>query len=86
MTAGDLDMDRPIQSFTNAHFGIIFQLDRLGELPVLLAPFELARKIAEQTMAYFKRAMPEHHQVEELALFPAVLQSAHDLPPIPVPI
>jgi len=76
MTAVDLDMDRPIQSFTNTHFGIMFQLDRLVELPALLAPFELAKKIAEQTMAYFKRGMLEHHQAEELALFPAVLQSA----------
>jgi len=76
MTAVELDMDRPIQSFTNTHFGIMFQLDRLGELPALLAPFELARKIADQTMEFFKRVMFEHHQAEELALFPAVLQSA----------
>ena len=76
MTDFRLDMENPIQSFTNTHFGIMFQLDRLGELPALLAPFELARKIAEQSMEYFKKTMHEHHQAEERLLFPAVLQSA----------
>jgi hemerythrin-like domain-containing protein len=54
----------------------MFQLDRLGELPALLAPFELARKIAGQSMEYFKKTMHEHHKTEERVLFPAVLQSA----------
>ena len=76
MTAVDLDMKSPIQSFTDTHFGIMFQLDRLGELPALLAPFELARKIAVQSMEYFKKTIYEHHQAEERVLFPAVLQSA----------
>jgi hemerythrin-like domain-containing protein len=76
MTAVDPDLKSPIQSFTDTHFGIMFQLDRLGELPALLAPFEIARKIAGQSMEYFKKTMHEHHQAEERVLFPAVLQSA----------
>jgi hemerythrin-like domain-containing protein len=76
MTAVDPDLKSPIQSFTDTHFRIMFQLDRLGELPALLAPFELARKIAGQSMDYFKKTMHEHHQAEERVLFPAVLQNA----------
>ncbi len=76
MTTVDIDVKSPIQSFTDTHFGIMFQLDRLGELPALLAPFELARKIAAQSMEYFKKTIYEHHQAEESVLFPAVLQSA----------
>ena len=49
----------------------------MGELPALLAPAAQARKIAQQSLAFFNKALYEHHSEEEKELFTAVLGSAH---------
>lgn len=66
----------PLNIFSNCHAGIVVQLDRLHELPALLGPAALARKVAQQSLDFFKKAVFEHHAEEEQALFPAVLASA----------
>ena len=66
----------PIQDFSHCHSGILKQLDRLAELPALLAPAARARQIAEQALEFFREAIFEHHLDEERELFPAVLASA----------
>lgn len=68
--------DEPLMNFSNCHAGILTHLDAFGELPALLAPAEKARKIAEDTLAFFRHAVFEHHAEEERELFPAVLASA----------
>lgn len=67
---------QPIKSFKHAHAGIVTQLDRLSELPALLAPAELARRTAESTLKFFRKAVYAHHADEEKVLFPAVAESA----------
>ena len=37
----------PVQEFSQCHAGIFRQLDRLGELPQLLAPAAKARETAD---------------------------------------
>jgi len=71
-----LDTDAPISHFSHCHVGILAQLSRLNELPALLAPAALARKTAEQSIAFFGKGMYVHHQEEEKELFPAVRSSA----------
>lgn len=71
-----IDTDAPISHFTHCHVGILAQLSRLNELPALLAPAALARKTAEQSIAFFGKGMYTHHQEEEKELFPAVRSSA----------
>jgi len=71
------DTDAPISHFTHCHVGILAQLSRLNELPALLGPAALARKTAEQSIAFFGKGMYVHHQEEEKELFPAVRSSAH---------
>ena len=70
------ESDRPLEDFTNSHFGIVIQLDRLAELPALLAPAELARKTAKNAHTFFHAVVYSHHREEEHALFPAVCKSA----------
>lgn len=72
----DTDTDAPITHFSHCHVGILAQLSRLNELPALLAPAALARKTAEQSIAFFGKGMYEHHKEEEQELFPAVRSSA----------
>jgi hemerythrin-like domain-containing protein len=67
-----------IDNFTHTHFGILIQLDRLAELPALLAPAELAKRTADQTLKFFKTGIFEHHAEEERALFPATIRSAKE--------
>jgi hemerythrin-like domain-containing protein len=67
---------QPIRSFRNSHAGIISQLDRLSELPALLAPAELAKKTADAAVKFFRKAVFAHHADEEKVLFPAVIESA----------
>ena len=71
-----INTDQPWVNFSNCHVGIVSQLDRLGELPALLAPADLARKTAQRALAFFPKAVYEHHAEEEKELFPAVLASA----------
>lgn len=68
--------NQPIRSFRNSHAGIITQLDRMSELPALLAPAELAKKTADASVKFFRKAVFAHHADEEKVLFPAVLESA----------
>jgi hemerythrin-like domain-containing protein len=68
--------DQPLVNFSNCHSGILTHLDVFGELPALLAPAAKARKIAEDALAFFRKAVFEHHAEEENELFPAVLSSA----------
>jgi len=74
---GHTDTDAPIDHFSHCHVGIFAQLDRMGDLPALLAPAAQARKIAEQSLGFFSKGMYEHHSEEEKDLFPAVRSSAH---------
>ena len=69
--------EAPIGHFSHCHVGILAHLSRLHELPALLAPAALARKTAEQSIAFFGKGMYTHHKEEEQELFPAVRSSAH---------
>jgi len=69
-------VDAPIANFADCHTGILRRLQALDELPALLAPAARARQIAEQSLAFFREAIFEHHLEEERELFPAVLASA----------
>jgi hemerythrin superfamily protein len=66
----------PVQDFSQCHVGIVGQLHTLAELPPLLEPAARARRIAEQTLQFFRDVVYRHHQEEEHELFPAVLASA----------
>ena len=66
----------PIDHFSHCHVGIFAQLDRLGDLPGLLEPAARARRIAEQSLAFFSKGLYSHHSEEEQELFPAVHRSA----------
>jgi hemerythrin-like domain-containing protein len=75
-TSANARPDEPIQDFSQCHAGIVKKLDQLGELVPLLAPAARAREIAEQSLAFFREAIFEHHLDEERELFPAVLAHA----------
>jgi len=66
----------PIEDFSRCHIGIVTRLDRLAELPALLAGAARARDVAESSLEFFREAIFEHHQDEEKELFPAVLAHA----------
>lgn len=66
----------PIQDFSQCHSGIVTHLRALDELPALLEPAARARRIAADTVKFFREVVYEHHQEEEKELFPAVLASA----------
>ncbi len=68
--------ERPLDEFKDCHVGIVTHLHSLGELPALLDPAARARRIAADTITFFRRAVYEHHAEEEHELFPAVLNSA----------
>ncbi len=68
--------DRPLDEFRNCHIGIASHLNSLAEVPTLLEPAAKARRIAGETVDFFRRAVYEHHAEEERELFPAVLASA----------
>ena len=72
------DSDAPISHFSNCLTGILAQLARLGDLPVLLGPATQARKIASESLAFFNEALLNHHTEQEWDLFPAVSKSAQD--------
>ena len=67
----------PIDDFSQCHAGILGHLQTLGTLPALLEPAARARRIAADTLSFFREAVFEHHAEEEQELFPAVLASAH---------
>lgn len=66
----------PIDDFSQCHAGILSHLQALGQLPALLEPAAQARRIAAETLGFFREAVFEHHAEEERELFPAVLASA----------
>jgi hemerythrin-like domain-containing protein len=68
--------DQPLSNFSNCHVGILKRLTALDELPALLEPAAKARKIAEESLEFFREAIFEHHLEEERDLFPAVIASA----------
>ena len=68
--------DEPLANFSQCHVGITRQLAQLASLPPLLEPAAQARRIARDTVAFFRGAVHEHHAEEEQELFPAVLASA----------
>jgi hemerythrin-like domain-containing protein len=68
--------DRPLDNFSQCHAGIVQHLHALGELPALLEPAARARRVAADTLDFFRKAVYEHHAEEERELFPAVLASA----------
>jgi len=68
--------DAPLNTFSNCHAGILRHLADLGDLPVLLAPAQRARRIAEDALGFFRAAVFEHHAEEEAELFTAVIKSA----------
>ena len=61
----DNDTQAPITHFSNCHVGIFAQLSRMGDLPALLGPAAQARKIADQSLAFFSSGMYTHHTEEE---------------------
>lgn len=71
-----VDNAAPIHNFSNCHVGILKRLEALDELPALLEPAARARKIAEDSLEFFREAIFEHHLEEERELFPAVIASA----------
>jgi hypothetical protein len=70
------ETDAPISHFANCHTGILAQLARLGDLPVLLGPAARARKIAQESLVFFNDALFNHHSEEEIDLFTSVHKSA----------
>jgi hemerythrin-like domain-containing protein len=66
----------PVQDFSQCHAGIVGQLHALEELPALLEPAARARRIAEDTIRFFREVVYQHHEEEEKDLFPAVVASA----------
>lgn len=68
--------EAPLNIFSNCHAGILRHIADLGDLPMLLAPAQRARRIAAEALDFFRAAVFEHHAEEETELFPAVLKSA----------
>ena len=68
--------DDAIDAFSQCHVGITSHLQALRELPALLEPAARARKLADDTLRFFRQAVYAHHTDEERELFPAVLASA----------
>lgn len=66
----------PIRNFSQCHVGIVSQLQQLDRLPPLLEPVREARRIAADTLRFFRTVVYDHHKEEERELFPAVLASA----------
>ncbi len=66
----------PLNQFSQCHAGILAHLQDLARLPALLEPAAQARRIADQTLRYFRDVIYEHHAQEEMELFPVVLSSA----------
>ena len=70
------DGDNPIDTFSKCHSAILARLDELGRLPALLEPAAQARRIAAETVGFFREAVYGHHAEEERDLFPAVRAAA----------
>jgi hemerythrin-like domain-containing protein len=66
----------PLDDFSHCHDGILKHLHAFEQLPALLDPARQARRIAADTIEFFRDTVYEHHAQEEKELFPAVLASA----------
>lgn len=66
----------PLHDFSNCHVGILAKLDAVSGLPALLEAAAQARKTAQESLAFFRHAVFEHHAEEEEQLFPVVAASA----------
>jgi len=66
----------PLNEFSQCHVGILSHLEQFGRLPALVEPAAQARRIAHETLSFFRDVIYEHHAAEERELFPAVLASA----------
>ncbi len=71
-----LEIERPLDVFSQCHSGIVSHLTALGDLPELAEAADRARAIAVGNLELFRHAVYEHHGDEEKELFPAVLRSA----------
>ena len=70
------DTDTPLSEFAHCHEGIVSRLKTFDELTPLLAQAAKARRIASETLAFFRGAVFDHHRDEEKELFPSVLAHA----------
>lgn len=68
--------DSPLDNFSNCHEGIISHLNEFGQITDLIKAATSARKIADDTVTFFRVAVFDHHAEEERDLFPAVLANA----------
>lgn len=68
--------DAPIRNFSDCHSGIVTKLHALSRLPALAEAAREARRIAAESLTFFRQVVYEHHAEEERELFPAVLASA----------
>jgi hemerythrin-like domain-containing protein len=66
-------VERPLDNFSNCHEGIITHLDAVAELPKMAESASRASTLAQETLAFFRVAVIDHHHEEEKDLFPAVL-------------
>lgn len=66
----------PVADFSQCHVGIVVRLRALDELPALLEPAVRARRIAADTIEFFRAVVRAHHREEEEELFPAVIAGA----------
>ena len=71
-----VDINHPLDTFSNCHSGILRQLNFFAGLPQLAIAAEKSRHVAAATLALFDDAVINHHADEEKELFPAVLRSA----------
>lgn len=66
----------PIDEFSRCHEGILAHLQSMSGLPALLEAAAQARRVAAETVEFFRKVVLSHHEEEERDLFPAVLASA----------
>lgn len=66
----------PLTDFSHCHEGIVARLNTFAALPDLVEAATRARQIAQETLAFFRAAVFDHHKDEEKDLFPAVLAHA----------
>lgn len=76
LTDPNSDGGSPLTNFSNCHEGIVSHLKTFSEIPDLVKAATEARKIAEDTVKFFKETVFDHHSEEERDLFPAVLANA----------
>src|SRR5688500_2050875 len=71
-----VDIHAPIRTIEHSHDAILAHLERVEQLPRLVALAQKTRELAQGTLELFHGEVLRHHQDEEIELFPAVLRSA----------